>query len=38
VTYLDVFSCKPYDPAVVEEFALKFFGGTNCVTHVNLRL
>jgi len=37
-TYLDVFSCKPYDPSVVEEFALKFFGGTRCITHVNLRL
>jgi S-adenosylmethionine/arginine decarboxylase-like enzyme len=24
--YLDVFSCKPYDPAIVEEFARKFFG------------
>jgi len=37
-TYLDVFSCKPYDPAVVERFALEFFGGSRCVTHVNLRL
>jgi len=37
-TYLDVFSCKPYDPVIVEEFALKFFGGTHCITHVNLRL
>lgn len=36
-TYLDVFSCKPYDPAVVEEFALRFFGGTTCNTNVNLR-
>ena len=36
-TYLDVFSCKPYDPAVVEDFARRFFGGTHCVTHVNLR-
>jgi S-adenosylmethionine/arginine decarboxylase-like enzyme len=36
-TYLDVFSCKPYDPAVVVEFARKFFGGTRCITHVNLR-
>lgn len=24
--YLDVFSCKPYDPAAVEEFARSFFG------------
>ncbi len=36
-TYLDVFSCKPYDPAVVEQFALQFFGGTNCITHISLR-
>ena len=36
-TYLDVFSCKAYDPAVVEEFALKFFGGSRCITHINLR-
>ena len=35
--YLDVFSCKPYDPQVVEEFARQFFGGTHCITHVNLR-
>ena len=37
-TYLDVFSCKPYDPAVVEQFAMEFFGGSRCVTHVNLRV
>jgi len=37
-TYLDVFSCKPYDPAVVEEFATAFFGGTHCITDRNLRL
>ncbi|MEW6411294.1 MAG: S-adenosylmethionine decarboxylase [Candidatus Zixiibacteriota bacterium] len=37
VTYLDVFSCKPYDPAVVEKFATEFFGGSHCLTHVNLR-
>jgi S-adenosylmethionine/arginine decarboxylase-like enzyme len=24
-TYLDVFSCKPYDPEVVAQFAKKFF-------------
>jgi S-adenosylmethionine/arginine decarboxylase-like enzyme len=36
-TYLDVFSCKLYDPVVVEEFALNFFGGLRCITHVNLR-
>ena len=37
-TYLDVFSCKPYDPEVVEKFATEYFGGSRCVTHVNLRL
>lgn len=36
-TYLDVFSCKPYDPQVVELFATKFFGGSRCETHINLR-
>lgn len=36
-TYLDVFSCKPYDPAVVEEFARTFFGGSRVITNVNLR-
>lgn len=35
--YLDVFSCKPYDPAIVEEFAVKFFGGLECNVNVNLR-
>ena len=36
--YLDVFSCKPYDTDVVVEFARKFFAGSHCITHVNLRL
>lgn len=36
--YLDVFSCKPYEPSVVAEFAQKFFGGTACITHSTLRL
>jgi S-adenosylmethionine/arginine decarboxylase-like enzyme len=35
--YLDVFSCKPYDPDVVAEFARTFFQGKRCITHVNLR-
>jgi S-adenosylmethionine/arginine decarboxylase-like enzyme len=35
--YLDVFSCKPYDPATVERFATRYFGGSRCITHVNLR-
>ncbi len=36
-TYLDVFSCKPYDPQVVVEFARRFFGGAYCATNVTLR-
>ena len=36
-TYLDVFSCKPYDPEVVKAFATRFFGGTHCIMNVNLR-
>ncbi len=36
-TYLDVFSCKVYDPAVVEKFATEFFQGSHCASHVNLR-
>jgi len=36
-TYLDVFSCKPYDPDVVAEFAQEFFGGKDCITHFNFR-
>jgi S-adenosylmethionine/arginine decarboxylase-like enzyme len=35
--YLDVFSCKPYDPEIVEKFAIQFFGGKSCTTQVNLR-
>ena len=36
--YLDVFSCKPYEPGVVADFAQRFFGGSHCITHSNLRL
>jgi S-adenosylmethionine/arginine decarboxylase-like enzyme len=36
-TYLDVFSCKPYDPEVVAEYAMRFFGGKSCITHFNFR-
>lgn len=36
-TYLDVFSCKPYDPAVVADFARSFFKGSHCITHTTLR-
>lgn len=35
--YLDVFSCKLYDPEVVVEFARKYFGGARCVMHVTPR-
>ena len=31
--YLDVFSCKYYNPEVVAEFAKKFFGGKNYDLH-----
>ena len=37
VTYLDVFSCKPYNPDVVREFAQEYFGGTHSILHVNMR-
>ena len=36
--YLDVFSCRPYDPAIVADFAQRFFAGSHCITHSNLRL
>ncbi|RJX33953.1 MAG: S-adenosylmethionine decarboxylase [Desulfarculus sp.] len=36
--YIDVFSCKPYDPEVVAEFARRFFGGSRVNTQVCLRL
>jgi S-adenosylmethionine/arginine decarboxylase-like enzyme len=35
--YLDVFSCKMYDPEVVAQFACQYFGGSRCVTHVTPR-
>jgi S-adenosylmethionine/arginine decarboxylase-like enzyme len=36
-TYLDVFSCKPYDPEVVADFAKQYFGGSEVITQINLR-
>ncbi len=36
--YIDVFSCKPYDPRVARDFSMKFFGGSRCLMKVNLRL
>ena len=35
--YLDVFSCKPYDPETVKEFAEEFFGGAHSNLQVSLR-
>ncbi len=35
--YLDVFSCKPYVPEVVKDFAEKYFKGKRSVLHVTLR-
>jgi len=36
-TYLDVFSCKTYNPDQVAEFARKFFGGSHTNLNVTLR-
>ena len=36
-TYLDVFSCKYYDPKTVEEFAKGFFEATDSDVHVTYR-
>ena len=35
--YLDVFSCKPYDPEVVQGFAQTRFGGSRSTLNVTLR-
>ncbi|HEU4684995.1 MAG TPA: S-adenosylmethionine decarboxylase [Nitrospira sp.] len=35
--YLDIFSCKGYDPAIVEEFSKKFFGARRSTATVTLR-
>ena len=35
--YLNVFSCKYFDPAVVGEYAKEFFGASDYVLSVNLR-
>ena len=35
--YLDVFSCKPFDPEVVRAFAREYFGGRSSVMNVTLR-
>ncbi|MBN2809952.1 MAG: S-adenosylmethionine decarboxylase [Deltaproteobacteria bacterium] len=36
-TYLDVFSCKAYDPETVRRFSQSFFGGSFSTLQVNLR-
>jgi S-adenosylmethionine/arginine decarboxylase-like enzyme len=36
--YLDVFSCKPYNPITVQSFAEKYFEGTFSNLSTNLRL
>lgn len=35
--YLDIFSCKGYDPAVVELFSKEFFGASRSVATATLR-
>lgn len=35
--YLDVFSCKYYDPAVVKEFSEEFFAAADSIMTVTLR-
>jgi len=35
--YLDVFSCKPYNPQVVREFAQTYFGGERSHVQVAIR-
>lgn len=36
-TYLDVFSCKPYDPEVVKNFARGYFDGKDALINVTYR-
>ena len=35
--YLDIFSCKPYIPKIVEEFSKDFFGASKSLTTTTLR-
>jgi hypothetical protein len=35
--YLDIFSCKPYDPDLVEQFSREFFSAGASVVHSTLR-
>ena len=36
-TYLDVFSCKPYNPETVRDFARDFFHGGSVTMNVTMR-
>ena len=36
--YLDVFSCKPYLPEMVQDFAEKFFKGSHSNLNITLRM
>lgn len=35
--YIDVFSCKPYNPDIVRNFAEKYFEGTHSLMQVQFR-
>lgn len=35
--YLDVFSCKPYNPDIVRDFAVRFFRGKSSEMNVTMR-
>jgi S-adenosylmethionine/arginine decarboxylase-like enzyme len=37
-TYLDIFSCKPYDPEKTATFAKDYFIGSRFILHVHERL
>lgn len=36
--YIDIFSCKPYDPEKVASFSRSFFGGKSVQSHVTRRM
>ena len=36
-TYLDVFSCKVYDPEAVRAFSQDYFGGSQSILNVTMR-
>lgn len=35
--YLDVFSCKPYNPEIVRDFATRFFRGKKSEMNISMR-